>query len=191
MNPITHFFASWCLANSADIDQRDRFLVTIAGVIPDVDGLGAIAYLVTKDSAAPSRLYHDYHHILCHNILAAIVFTTIVVLLFAHKKKVTAMLVFLSYHIHLLCDILGSSGPDGHQWPIPYFLPFSDKVQLTWAGQWRLASWQNSLITVALMLVGFALARKKGFSFLEIFSKKADEALVYTVRTRFPLEESE
>jgi len=28
--------------------------------------------------------------------------------------------------------MLGSRGPDGYQWPIPYLSPFSSAVQLSW-----------------------------------------------------------
>ena len=189
MNPFTHFFASWCLANTGDFEQRDRMLITLAGVIPDADGLGAVAYVLTKDSAAPSMLYHNYHHVLCHNILACLIFTSLVVLLFAKRKKMTALFVFLSYHLHMLCDILGSRGPDGHQWPIPYLLPLSDKVQLTWSGQWQLSAWPNVAITVLLMIVSFFLAWKRGFSFLEMIWKRADEEFVRSLRLRFPIQD--
>ena len=187
MNPFTHFFASWCLANTGDFEQRDRMLITLAGVAPDIDGLGGIAYVLTKDSVAPSMLFHDYHHVLCHNLLACVVFTAVVAILFAKRKKMAALFIFLSYHLHMFCDILGSRGPDGFQWPIPYLLPFSDKLQLTWSGQWQLSAWPNVALTVILMISSFVLAWKKGFSFLEMISAKADEIFVKSLYRRFPI----
>ena len=189
MNPFTHFFASWCFANTGDFEQRDRMLITLAGVAPDIDGLGGIVYVLTKDSGAPSMLFHDYHHVLCHNLLACLFFTAVVAILFAKRKKMAALFIFLSYHLHMFCDILGSRGPDGYQWPIPYLLPFSDKLQLTWSGQWQLSAWPNVALTVALMIASFILAWKKGFSFLEMISTKADEVFVQSLYRRFPIEE--
>ena len=56
----------------------------------------------------------------------------------------------LSFHLHLALDLLGSGGPDGSSWPIPYLAPFSLR-ELAFHGQWGLASWQNVTITVALL----------------------------------------
>jgi hypothetical protein len=42
MNPVTHLLVGWGVANTAVLERRDRALVTIAAVIPDVDGLGIL-----------------------------------------------------------------------------------------------------------------------------------------------------
>ena len=42
MSPITHFLAGWTIANTVKFDKRDRMLVTLAGVVPDVDGMGVV-----------------------------------------------------------------------------------------------------------------------------------------------------
>ena len=47
--------------------------------------------------------------------------------IFANRKLTTALLVFISFHLHLLADLVGARGPDGDQWPIPYLLPFSNR----------------------------------------------------------------
>jgi inner membrane protein len=94
-------------------------------------------------------------------------------------------LALLSFHIHLFEDLLGSRGPDGDQWPIPYLRPFSSELQLTWTGQWMLNSWPNYLITLALLLVTFWLAWYREFSPLEMISKKADVEFVAALRHRF------
>jgi hypothetical protein len=48
MSPITHFFTGWVLSNSANLSRRERALVTAAGVVPDIDGLGIIAEVLTR-----------------------------------------------------------------------------------------------------------------------------------------------
>jgi hypothetical protein len=45
-------------------------------------------------------------------------------------------------------DLVGSRGPAGYQWPIPYLLPFSNSWHWTWKGQWALNAWPNILITI-------------------------------------------
>jgi hypothetical protein len=89
--------------------------------------------------------------------------------------------------LHLLGDLVGARGPDGDQWPIPYLLPFSNHLQLIWAGQWALNAWQNMTLTAALLLLTWVLAWKRGFSPLEMFSTKADRAFVGALRRRFPI----
>lgn len=91
------------------------------------------------------------------------------------QKAVTVLFVLISFHLHLLCDVLGSRGPDGYQWPIPYLLPFSKAWQWTWQGQWALNAWPNLLITMLAIAVTFYLAWQRGYSPLELISKKIDE----------------
>ena len=187
MSPITHFFIGWALASSApSLTKRERALVTWASVVPDVDGVGIVAEQLTKNSAHPLNWWSDYHHVLGHNIGFALAVTFVAAIL-ARQKMKTSLLVFLSFHLHLLADLVGARGPDGDQWPIPYLLPFSNKLQLAWSGQWALNAWPNFVLTAMLIVAATLLARRRGFSPLEIFSRKADSIFVRTLRTRFPL----
>ena len=93
-------------------------------------------------------------------------------------------MVFVSFHLHLLCDLLGARGPDGDQWPIPYLKPFSNAVQLTWHGQWALNAWQNFVITGLLLLATFWIAWKHGSSPVELVSDSANESFVSALRRR-------
>ena len=47
MNPITHLLVGWSVAESAALSRRDRALVAIAGVAPDVDGAGILLDFAT------------------------------------------------------------------------------------------------------------------------------------------------
>ena len=187
MSPITHFFMGWAVANSVpSLTKRERAMVTWASVVPDLDGLGIIAENLTQNSAHPLNWWSEYHHVLGHNLGFALA-VTIASAVFAEQKIATTTLVFLSFHLHLLGDLVGARGPDGEQWPIPYLLPFSNRWQLTWSGQWSLNAWPNFLITGVLIIATLALARRRGFSPLELFSRKADAMVVVTLRKRFPL----
>ena len=191
MSPITHFLVSWALAGTSGLKRRERAAVALAGVAPDLDGLGILPEIITRSSAHPLPWFTEYHHILGHNIGFAII-VTFAGLFFARADKwKTAMLVFVSFHLHLFCDVVGARGPDGYQWPIPYLLPFSRRLDIVWHGQWALNAWQNFVITGVGLIVMFWIARNKGFSPLEIVSQKADFALVNTIRVRFPLEAAE
>src|SRR6266849_6127491 len=53
MSPVTHFFTGWVFANCFDLERRDRALVTLACIAPDLDGLGIIPELLTRNSSHP------------------------------------------------------------------------------------------------------------------------------------------
>jgi inner membrane protein len=187
MSPITHFFVGWVVANSVpSLNQRERAMVTWASVVPDVDGLGIIAEKLTQNSSHPLNWWSEYHHVLGHNLGFALAVTIVAVVL-AKRKVATAALVFVSFHLHLVGDLVGARGPDGDQWPIPYLLPFSNHWQLTWSGQWALNAWPNFLITGVLIAGTLLLARRRGFSPLEMFSRRIDGLVVASLRNRFPI----
>lgn len=185
MNPIEHFFIGWCVANiPAESTARDRLLITAAAVIPDADGLGMLVEIPTRNTAHPILWWTEYHHVIAHNIGAAVV-VTLAALLIANDRWRTGALALLAFHTHILGDIVGARGPDGYQWPIPYFLPFSRTPELSWSGQWPLNGWQNFAITASAIAVTFLVAVRRGYSPLEMISRKADSLFVATLRNRF------
>ena len=191
MNPITHFSVGWLVANTSDtLNQRERAAITLAGVAPDIDGLGIVAEVLTRNSENPLLWYSNYHHLLGHNLCFSLLLAGVGFMI-ATKRWLTAWLVLLSFHLHILGDLVGSRGPDGYQWPIYYLYPLTKDWQLTWQGQWELVSWQNILITLAALLWVFILARKRGCSPLKMFSAKADKVFVRALRQRFPTSDAQ
>ncbi len=186
MSPVTHFLLGWVTANAAQLNRRERAVVTIAGIIPDADGFGLVAEIATRGSAHPLMWWSEYHHVLGHNIGFCLLVTAAGYAL-ATRRTLTASLVFLSFHLHLLGDLIGARGPDGEQWPIPYLSPFSAAWQWTWSGQWALNGWPNLVITAAMLATTLWLAWRRGYSPLEMLSSRADKALVAALRQRFPV----
>jgi inner membrane protein len=188
MSPATHFLVSWVLANVAPLGRRERALVVCAGVAPDLDGLGIVPQLLTRNSAHPLLWFSDYHHHL-HTLAFALLVAGVSSLLARRRcMTMTALLALASFHLHLLCDLLGARGPDGYPWPIPYLLPFSGAVQWMWHEQWALNGWQNFAITGSLLALTLWQACKLGRSPVELVSPSADRAVVAALRRRFPAE---
>ena len=131
MSPVSHLLISWVVADAAGLTRRDRTLVALAGLVPVFDGVGIVVEILTEKTTAPLLWWSKYHHVLGHNIGFGLVLLVAVTLLSLRKWK-TAFFAFLVFHLHLFCDLIGSRGPEGYQWPIPYFFPFSDKWQFTW-----------------------------------------------------------
>lgn len=185
MSPVTHALLGWLVANiPRESCRRDRALVTAAAVAPDLDGLGAVVELATRDRDNPFLWFTEYHHTLHTALFAAAL--AILALLLARRRWTTSLLVLLGFHVHLLGDVVGARGPDGYSWPIPYLLPFSKALQLEWSGQWGLNAWPNFLITGLALALTFYLAWKRGYSPVGLFSQRADRAFVGTLRRRFP-----
>ncbi len=187
MSPATHFLVGWLTANAdARLERRHRALITIAGIAPDFDAFGAPVEVLTRGTSHPLPWFSQFHHILGHNLLAAVVVTALFAFLAKTQRWKTAIFVLIAYHFHLLGDIFGAKGPDGYAWPVPYLLPLSQAWQLAWKHQWALNGWQNFAITGACLALTFYLSWKRGYSPVEIVSPRADRALVETLRRRFP-----
>ena len=236
MSPVTHFFAGWLLASVSPtgrptaLTRREKALVVAAAVAPDLDGLGIIPELLTRNTSHPLLWFSQYHHSL-HTLAFALVCTLAAYVIASplagsgrspdftfgrfitsrrhaalvsdftfgpairgpqapnrrspSHPRLTAILVFISFNLHIFCDLIGARGPDGDQWPIPYLKPFSNAIQLTWHGQWALNGWQNFMITGIFLLATFWIAWRYGSSPVEFVYEPANQALVQTLRQRF------
>jgi len=185
MSPVTHLLVGWLVANADKLNRRERAAVTIAGIAPDLDGLGVIPEYLSRHSAHPLDWWSNYHHVLAHNLWFGLA-AALVAFGLATKRWTTALLALLAFHLHLLGDLVGARGPEGEQWPIFYFYPVSDRGW-NWSGQWSLNAWPNFVITGAALALAFYLAWKRGYSPLELISSRADRAFITTLRQRFPL----
>jgi hypothetical protein len=180
----THLLTGWALAGAAPLDRKGRAVVAAGAVVPDLDALGFLVEHTPLHAWVPGHWFSDYHHVASHNVGAALAFFGLSLALCRGAAR--APLVALgAFHLHLLADIAGSRGPDGFQWPVPYLLPFSDRWQLTWSGQWALNGWPNALLTVALLALALRHAWSRGYSPVELVSRRADAKVVEALRGRF------
>jgi len=185
VNVITHLFIGWTLAEHTTKSPRDRALITAASVVPDLDGLGLIVDMAAPHFGWTVQWYERFHHLLLHGIPGALVCTALMVF-FANERWRAAGLIFVSYHLHLLGDLLGSRGSgETDIWPIHYLAPLSKELTFAWSGQWPLSGWQSTTLTVVLMAYAFALAVRRGYSPVGLFSVRGDAVFVETLRRRF------
>ena len=184
MSPVNHILTGWVLANAnKGFTSRERLAITLACIVPDLDGLGIVAEYLTRGSASPFTWWSDFHHVLAHNLLFGLILTIAVYLLF-QRNCIIAALVFLSFHLHLLEDLVSGRQADGHIWSIQYFYPFSN-TEWVWSGQWELNAWPNFAVAVFLLLFTFYLAWRRGYSPLEMISRHADGLFISSLRERF------
>lgn len=186
MHVVTHILAGWLVAEETGLVHRDKALVAWASVIADADGLGVVVDIANNAlGRAGTTYYETYHHYLGHGLLGA-VFTTVLVYGCAVNKRMTACFALLTFHLHLLMDVVGSRGSNPIDiWPINYLAPFSQTPSIAWSGQWPLTGWENTSLTVILMLVCMITAVRRGRSPVALFSRRGDLEFVKVLRRRF------
>lgn len=186
MNPLTHLLAGWTLGAPFLEDRRGRVLVTLASLAPDLDGAGLILDLAAGHGPEQMAWFSRFHHVLGHNVGFALAVAAGAAALARSRRARVGLLSLGAVHLHLLGDLVGSRGPDGWSWPIPYLLPFSPTPELSVSWQWALDAWPNLALTGALLALALGLARWRGASPVEILSLRADRAVVEAIRRRLP-----
>lgn len=189
MSPITHFLVSWCSAEALLGKQRERALVVMAGLVPDIDGLGLLIDLIGPLLGfAHTDFFQSLHRHWTHSLCAALLFATLASRLSTRQRIRVFLLALLVTHLHLLCDLAGARGslPDD-LWGIDYWSPWLPGLEYVWSHQWPLIGWQNFAITSTLLLVTLWRARTSGYSPLGLISPSSDKLFVHTLRQRFPL----
>ncbi|MBI5187797.1 MAG: hypothetical protein HZA07_01810, partial [Nitrospirae bacterium] len=83
-------------------------------------------------------------------------------------------------HVHYLADYLGA----GPRWPLYYLYPLSREAWL-FKYQWNLGSWQEQLIALLSIIASIFIARKRRWTIVGLFSKKADNRVMEVI-DRFP-----
>jgi hypothetical protein len=166
-------------------NPRDRKLVTWAGVLPDADGLGAVPDVIiswVSGKECTFHYYQQYHHVLLHGWPGALVVSALLTI-FARQHWRVWFLCLLTFHLHLLCDLIGSRGPEpGDLWPICYSEPLFRHPIWFWGHQWRLDGWQNQTIFVVIFAGSLWVAVKKGYSFVEVVSERLDTVFIPVLR---------
>ena len=183
MSPETHLLASWIIAAKTTDNARDCRLVALAGILPDADGLGLIADALNGWlGGKQTQYYAHYHHYLLHGALGGILIAILMASFARHRWRV-ALLTLLVFHLHLLCDFVGSRGPAPEDlWPIFYLGPFDKDPMWVWKGQWRLDGWFNRYLSVALFLWALWLPLRLGYSVVGVFNRRADQVFVGVLR---------
>jgi|ERR1051326_6356312 hypothetical protein len=100
MHIQTHVMSGWCFGNLLNLTPRERLFCMLAASLPDLDGLG----ILTGQEA-----YWEYHHVVGHNLPAALLVAGILTFFSTNRRKVFWVYLGL-FHLHLVLDYFGS-GP--------------------------------------------------------------------------------
>ena len=179
MTPTAHLLMSWIIAERATDNPRDCRLATLAGILPDADGLGLMVDIARPMlGLAPTQLYARYHHYLLHGAFGAVLIAGLLAC-FARQRLRVAVVALALFHLHLLCDLVGSRGPAPEDlWAIYYAGPFDRDPMWLWKGQWRLDGWQNRIICVSVFLYALWRPATVGHSVVGVFNRRVDTVVV-------------
>ncbi|MCE2595628.1 metal-dependent hydrolase [Motilimonas cestriensis] len=171
MSPGTHLLFSWLSTAEILKNRRERAIVSISGIAPDIDGIG----IVIDEISGTTDLYFQYHHYLGHSFFSALIISVLAMLIAKTQKCAVFVLSFILVHIHILFDVIGSKSADGYQWPIYYLYPLNAEFFITWDGQWELNAWQNQVVMLCLLAGCGYYAVTKKITFLEVFSSRVND----------------
>jgi len=152
---LTHIGMGWIIANLLPASRKDRWMIVLAGVLLDLDG---VAILWSRS------VYEATHRAAGHSLVFCLLLV-VIVLLCADARWKTAALTAISFHLHLVLDLVGTGGL-----PIRYFWPFSE-WGWQYAGHWVLAAWQNAVVTAVTLAGVVAIAARNARRPRTIFVK--------------------
>ena len=181
MNPLNHLQYGWLIANLKDYDLRERRLIMLASILPDLDGLPmALAPIlnVLGLSALDLDRMQSLHHTFGHNIFFAAI-ASIILAALARKRRLDIFLVCAA--TVLLQIVIDNVTSD--TWPIMYFWPlskfdFSPGNFTSWPYLHLLTVWiiQGTLSVFIWTLTVVIYLRTKR-TFLELVSTNLDRLL--------------
>src|SRR5471030_3016805 len=100
MSRITHFLVGWTTLERTQPADRDKALVVLAGLAPDLDGLGIIVDFATRTlGLAEANYYQEFHRVYGHGLPAALVIAAFVACVATNKWR-AATGAFIAVHLH-------------------------------------------------------------------------------------------
>ncbi len=155
-----HGQLGWHLAELAQLEKKDRILCTIAGIVPDLDGLTILL--------GPSS-YWGLHHTFGHSLFSLPVIA-VGIGIFGQNKLLTMLFCFLAAFAHVVIDIFGSK-PVHVLWPI-----YPDWAPIDSANPFVI--FPVEFITPFVMIAwSIAVYKRRGISILEIFGSQIERRL--------------
>jgi hypothetical protein len=142
----------------------------VAATAADIDGIG---FLISSDA------YSDFHHVVAHNGLFAVVVAGVLAACSYPRgqRRCRSPLLFLVYlglvHLHLVMDYCGS----GREWALVYLWPFSRREFVSAYG-WDFFSWQNMTAAAGSLAWTVWIAVRWGRTPLEVVMPSLDRKLV-------------
>lgn len=99
MAPGSHLLMSWLTTIEIVKGRRERALVALTGLAPDLDRAGIIIDFFT----GTTHYYFKYHHYVGHSFLFAFLTASIAAFLAKSQKILVWFLFVVVVHLHFIC----------------------------------------------------------------------------------------
>lgn len=113
INTIDHIQVGWICGHLGDFDRRERRILMLASLAPDIDGLFLAAYWNPE-------LFNSLHHTFGHNLFYPVAIGAIAAAFARRRRGKMFLLGILMVLLHYIVDMLTAA-----DWGIPFFWPFS------------------------------------------------------------------
>ena len=160
-----HILSGWLFGNTISLSKHERLWCLFAAAAADLDGLGLF---ISADA------FVDYHHVLGHNWLAALLLSGIAAACFKRRLRMAGITAILM-HIHFALDLLGS----GKHWGVAYHYPFSTHMY-SWDCGWELHAWQNFFAMGCMFIATIVIAYIKKRTPFELLVPAVDKHVFKT-----------
>lgn len=180
MHLTEHLFASWLLPWTALAERRDRVIVALAGLAPDVDAPLLLLW-------GGKQAFIEHHHEWTHHLAGAAAAAAAGYALGRDRRR-TAAFAGAAWLLHLFLDMAGAGErleTGAFAYPVPLLWPFSTRPFDPFPWSWPLASWQNAAFMVVLVALVIRMGVVHGRTVVEVVSTRADAAVVAACRRRF------
>jgi hypothetical protein len=108
MSPLIHLVTAWVIAIIFSSKLKDRRIIVLCGIIPDIDGVFILF---------STELFIRYHHGFGHSYIFGIPLI-LILSYFSSEKLKTILFSIISFSSHLILDIIGTD------WAINPLYPF-------------------------------------------------------------------
>ncbi len=164
MSPVAHLQFGWWFAHWGDFSRRERAAIALAGLAPDADGVFVFG---------GQDVYYRFHHILFHNVGAALAVLALAGMFFWRRPRVWLLIVF-AFAAHIMEDYI-TVGWNQHPW-----LPFSNApVNLAnHLPNWLVQGVFQTVTMVFILAVTVYIYRRYQRTPLEIASPALDRLLL-------------
>ena len=188
MSPLTHWQVGALLANVRDYNLRERRLIMLAALAPDVDGVFIFFMSPDKNGLCLGQgpWFEALHHTFGHSVFYCLA-VALGLALYNRGRRLELFLVCLfSSSLQLVLDIVTNDSTWEHPlfWPLAYRFRVGDYIHWSYLNTF-LASWMQYSLMAIIFAGIVVLYLKKGRTFLELISVRLDVFLTNFIALPF------
>jgi membrane-bound metal-dependent hydrolase YbcI (DUF457 family) len=169
MSPLYHLQAGAFIANARKYNLRERRLIMLAALAPDLDGI----FFFSSD------LWGRFHHTFSHNIFSMLLVSLVLALINRARRLELFAACAVSAILQIFIDVVTND----LTWPQKFLRPLTDRqISIGQLTDWKYLNsfqvyWVQGLLMAAILIGTVVLYKRTGRTFLELISSRLDKFL--------------